>query len=125
MDIGKRIAEIRHSKNKRATELAAQIGISKVFLSYLEHGTRKPTLEMLENICTGLGVTLAEFFRPEEKTWQIGPDLQRLVGLLYKLDKNQLDAVTNMIEAFIASQNNSFNQNLKIASPTPSYQIRG
>ncbi len=62
MDIGQRLKQIRTSKGLQGIQLAEKVGITNVYLSYLESGTKIPSIETLQKICDALGITLAEFF---------------------------------------------------------------
>lgn len=55
--IGQRIAEIRRSSGLSKIELAKKSGISKDYLGQVESGKRNITLEALQKICDGLGVS--------------------------------------------------------------------
>ncbi len=94
MDIGKRIAQLRELNNIKAKDLADQAGITKVYLSYIEHGTKKPTLDMLEKICSALGVTMPEFFSESD----ISPELQKLLSTAKNLSPEKLEALNEFIK---------------------------
>ncbi len=68
MDIGYRIKQIRSSKGLQGIQLAEKVGITNVYLSYIENGSKTPTIDTLRKICDALGVTLAEFFAEDNKT---------------------------------------------------------
>ena len=62
-DVGKRIKELREERQLTQYALAHQSGVSPTYIYQLERGEKSPTIEYLEHICWGLGVTLAEFFK--------------------------------------------------------------
>ncbi len=64
--IGKRIQNYRREKNITQEKLAEKAGISVVYLSKIENGRVYPTLETLSNICTELGVDIAEILTNTE-----------------------------------------------------------
>ena len=66
-DVGTRIKELREQKKMTQYALANQSGVSPTYIYQLERGEKSPTVEYLEHICWGLGVTLGEFFAEREK----------------------------------------------------------
>lgn len=64
--ICKRITNLRKSKNLTVEKLAYQSGISKGGLSEIERGKKSPMPLTILKICTGLGITIKDFFDYEE-----------------------------------------------------------
>ncbi len=61
--IGQRIKEIRMFQLKISQdELACRIGWDRSFLSRVESGKQNITIENLNTICTGLNMSLKDFF---------------------------------------------------------------
>lgn len=59
--IGTRIRTLRSEKGLSLTELAERAGVSKSYLSTVEHGTgSRPGVAILHKLATALGVTLAD-----------------------------------------------------------------
>ncbi|KAA1418138.1 helix-turn-helix domain-containing protein [Mumia zhuanghuii] len=59
--IGTRIRTLRTDKGLSLTELAERAGVSKSYLSTVEHGTgSRPGVAVLHKLATALGVTLAD-----------------------------------------------------------------
>lgn len=59
--IGTRIRTLRTDKGLSLTELAERAGVSKSYLSTVEHGTgSRPGVAVLHKVATALGVTLAD-----------------------------------------------------------------
>lgn len=96
MDIGKRIKQIRISKNMQSCELASKVGISNVYLSYIENGIKTPTIETLKKICDAMGITLAEFFRDEDNTLPI--EYYELLESAKELSPKQLKILNQIIK---------------------------
>ncbi len=67
MDIGKKIKEMRIALNLTQEELADRVGLSKGFISQMEHNSTSPSISTLEDILTCLGVSLADFFAEKEE----------------------------------------------------------
>lgn len=62
MNVGERIKFFREKKGITVNKLATISGVSQSFLREIELGNKQPTVEYLEYICYGLGITLREFF---------------------------------------------------------------
>lgn len=56
--IGRRIVEIRKEKGVSQTQLGDLTGLTNSYLSYIENGRKKPSLETLIRIAEALDVTL-------------------------------------------------------------------
>ncbi|WP_319403976.1 helix-turn-helix transcriptional regulator [uncultured Anaeromusa sp.] len=96
INIGNRIKEIRKSKNITASALAEQIGVAQSFISGIETGNKKCSLETLDSICTCLNISLADFFR--EDTAGLEPDFRRLFAASNKLTPHQRELITKFLE---------------------------
>ena len=66
-DIGERVREFRAARGLTLEALAAQSGVSRAMLSRVERGESSPTAQLLNRICSGLGVTLSALFAAAEK----------------------------------------------------------
>ena len=66
-DVGRRIKALRESRKMTQYALANEAGVSPTYIYQLERGEKSPTVEYLEHICWGLGVSLSDFFNVEEK----------------------------------------------------------
>lgn len=61
--IGERIRYLRISLLKMSQEdFARKIGLDRTYMSKIEAGKQNLTLETLNKICEGLGITLKELF---------------------------------------------------------------
>ena len=56
--IGRRIRERRLLANYSQEQLAWEAELSATYISYIENGTKQPSLESLVSICNVLGITL-------------------------------------------------------------------
>lgn len=63
---GKRIGQIRKSKNISQEELAFETHMDRTYISRIETGVANPTLRMLNKIARRLGVTLIELLKEED-----------------------------------------------------------
>ena len=53
---------MREAKKMTQNALANAAGVSPTYIYQLERGEKSPTVEYLDHICWGLGLTLKEFF---------------------------------------------------------------
>ena len=60
--ICQRIADLRKQHNLTLEQLAYQNGISKGGLSEIERNMKEPRAYTIIKICTGLGITMKDFF---------------------------------------------------------------
>lgn len=59
--VAKRIKELRLAKKMTQEELSFSIG-SHSYISQLEMGIKTITIETLDKVCKGLGISFIEFF---------------------------------------------------------------
>lgn len=78
MDVGARIKYLREKKKITVNKLANLSGISQSYLRDIELGNKQPTIEYLEYICYGLGITLKEFFHADNSDSTIEDAAARL-----------------------------------------------
>ena len=68
--LGNRLRGARSAQSLSLTEVAARAGISKAYLSQLEHGaSTTPSHEVLRRLATALGTSIAELTGTSE-TWR-------------------------------------------------------
>ena len=63
--VANRIKQLRMERNMTQNALANAAGISPTYIYQLERGEKSPTVEYLDHICWGLGITLQDFFTVE------------------------------------------------------------
>ena len=62
MDVGARLKELREKRNISQNKLALMSELSQGFVRQIELGEKNPTVESVSKLCTGLGISLQEFF---------------------------------------------------------------
>lgn len=91
--LGKRIKELRKTKNYTQDELAEKVGIGTPNISYFETGRFSPAIETLEKIAEALDVEIYELymFKSLKSVDEIRAELEevmrsdeRILRLLYK-----------------------------------------
>lgn len=66
--LGARIRELRKANNLSQQKLALMVNVERSYLAKLERGKRNPSIDCIEKIAGGLGVSLSELF------YEIGPE---------------------------------------------------
>ena len=100
--LGKRIKELRKSRNMTQPELAEKISVDPKYISRLETGTSTPSLDTLHNIADALCVEIAEIFTfsymkdREELIFQILNKLKTTNSKNVKIIYNITNAIVNM-----------------------------
>ena len=102
--IGKNIQELRKRKGMTLTQLAANAGISKSYLSNIERGVNQnPSIEVLKRLAVVLNADLKTLLRVEDRT-EIDQNLnQELIDLIEELrtsviEKEAMDEYRALIE---------------------------
>ena len=60
--LGQRIRQLRRSQGLSQERLALMVGVERAYLAKVEAGTRNVSIDVLEKIAGGFGLSLAEFF---------------------------------------------------------------
>lgn len=104
IDPAARLSELREARGWSKNRLAKESGVSQSFVSEIEAGTGKPTIDVLSRLCSALGVTLAEFFT-DEATGELGipPGLRELFDVGRALSPDQRAALVQVGRVIQAS----------------------
>jgi len=73
-----------------------QLFLSDFHLREIEIGQKQPGIDVLAKICSGLDITLADFFAQPDQ--EISLKLKRLTTAASKLKPEQLEALINFLE---------------------------
>jgi transcriptional regulator with XRE-family HTH domain len=65
--LGARIKELRRRRGLTLDDLAERAGVSRAMISKVERGEKNPTLVVTAKVAEGLGVTISELLRVEER----------------------------------------------------------
>lgn len=60
--IGMRIRNLRKENHLSQEKLALMVGVERSYLARIESGSRNASIDVLEKIATGFGMSLSEFF---------------------------------------------------------------
>lgn len=64
---GKRVKNIRMSKNLSQEKLAELSGLHSTYIGQIERGEKNPTIESIYKISVGLDISLSDFFKNVSK----------------------------------------------------------
>lgn len=100
MDINIRLKELLANRGWSEYRLAVKCGLSQSTIANIFRRNTIPSVSTLEAICTGLGITLSQFFSDENiKYVELTPDLQRLFEGWKKLSIEQKEALLHLVDA--------------------------
>ncbi len=100
MNIAKRILALCTERNISINKLADLSEITQSTLnSIMNNNDPNPQYKTIEKICTGLGVTLAEFFAEGEPEPEPEPELRRLLAAAAKLAPEKRALAQRLLEA--------------------------
>lgn len=63
LQFGMRIKYLREKKGWSQEKLSLYSGVNKNYICDLENGRRNPTLEVMDRLAIGLGITLSELLK--------------------------------------------------------------
>ncbi len=96
MNIGARITELREARGLTTNALSKHAGVAQSHLREIELGNKQPGIEVLEKICIGLDITLADFFADDN---DMSLEMKRLIRAAHKLKPDQIELITKFIES--------------------------
>ena len=68
MSVIRALTDARISQNLTQKELSERTGIAQTEISKLEHGTRNPSIKLLQRLADGMGMVLNVTFTPKNMT---------------------------------------------------------
>lgn len=99
-NVKKRFNDLRSKLDIDSITLAEQLGISNVYLSYLENDKRSPSLELIEKLCSICNITLSEFFN-EDKELNIAS--KQLISYIDALKPDEIKLISELIKTIISN----------------------
>lgn len=60
--VGQRVRALREESNLTQEQLALMTGVGRSYLAKVETGNRNATIDFMEKVALGLGVTLGQLF---------------------------------------------------------------
>ena len=83
-DILKEITRLRLERNWTEYELAKKSGLAQSTISSWYRKKQTPSIQTLDKICKGFGITLSQFFGEGDDAIFLTPEQRRRVDLLYE-----------------------------------------
>lgn len=99
MDTLQRLRQLLDERHWTEYRLAKATGLSDSTIKNIYKRNTQPTIETLEAICRGFGITLAQFFADGEMV-ELTPDLKELFNGWVNLTTEQKQAVMAVVNAF-------------------------
>lgn len=101
--VSKNIRYFRKLKGLTQEMLAEKVEVSTVYISYIERGTKVPSLDLLGKIADALAIDPALFLIQDNNLKNL--EIKRLVGILCNLDKSSFLFINDVINAFLKMKN--------------------
>lgn len=98
MDVGKRLKQIRKSKNISVYKLSQISQVSESHIRNLEKGTKSVTVDTLEMLVNGMNTTMSEFFNEDNSIAYLNQDERALLRYYRTLTVNTSKAVVEFLE---------------------------
>lgn len=99
MDTLGRLRKLLDERGWTEYRLARASGLSDSTIKNIFKRNTQPTIDTLESICRGLGITLSQFFADGDVV-ELTPDLKTLFDGWVNLTPEQKQAVLTMVTAF-------------------------
>ena len=96
-DVGNRIKQIRTERKIKTMALSIDCGVSRPFITGIENGQKKCSIENLEKICNALNISLSDFFSTEPS--KMSAQEYALLDVTKKLSPEQLDKLIAFVES--------------------------
>ena len=101
-DILGRIEQERLARGWSEYALAENSGLTQSTISTWRRRNLQPSVASIEKICSGLGISLSQFFQNGDSVY-LTSDQEDLLDLWSKLSPAQRDAVSRMLRSFLSS----------------------
>lgn len=98
MTIHEKLQSILEERGWSRYRLSKECGLSESTIANIFHRNTLPSIDTLETICCGFGITLSQFFA-ENDFVELTPDLKELFENWVYLSPTQKDVVLKMIKA--------------------------
>ena len=97
-DILKEITRLRLERNWSEYELAKNSGLSQSTISTWYRKGQTPTIQTLEKICRGLGITLSQFFAEGDEPISLTQSQKEMLDNWSTLTPEQQQIVMNLLK---------------------------
>jgi len=103
--VGDRLRTLRKLSGMTTNELAEKIGSSSGYISDIEGGRTLPSLQKLNQICSALSISLADFFATAQNVKPLHPRLRELAEAAGQLNPDMLSLARRLLDDLIEWQN--------------------
>ena len=107
MEIGKKIKSIREAKGMTAKDVISAVDMGAAMYSRIETGKTEPLLSSLEKIAKALGVSLSDFFSPEDAIADVNSydcSLMEKAKAIEALSDEENKTVFSIVDAFVGKK---------------------
>lgn len=94
MDVSHRINELMEDRGWTAYRLAKESHLAPAQIHQYVTGKRIPSVEVIERICAGFGISLSDFFASAEET-----PCDQVLDLYFALDPERKALVLQLLQA--------------------------
>ncbi len=98
MHVGKRLKQVRDSKNISVYKLSKDSDVSESHIRNLERGTKSATVETLEMLVVSMNMTMSEFFNEDDSVTYLTQDEKILLKYYRTLSKDTSKAIVEFCE---------------------------
>ncbi len=99
MDVIEKIERLKKQRKWTDYKLALEAGLTPSTLASMKQRHTPPKIEILQQICDGFGITLAQFFLEEEEQVEILSAREKELLSAYRaLPKNKQDSLMSLIK---------------------------
>lgn len=92
------ITRLRLERNWSEYELAKKSGLSQSTISTWYRKEQIPTIQTLDKICKGFGITLSQFFAEGDDTISLTPEQRNMLDNWSALNSQQKQIVMDLIK---------------------------
>jgi transcriptional regulator with XRE-family HTH domain len=65
--LGVNVRQVREVRGWSQDKLSEESGLHRTYISGIERGVRNPTVTIVQQLATALGIAVAALFQPQEK----------------------------------------------------------
>ena len=100
-EVGAKIKYLRQKHGLSQEALALTCDMNPAFLGHVERGMRSPTLNTLQRICDGLGITLTELLLTEtdNNASNNSASIQHVVDIMQQLNPAQAKHMADLVDS--------------------------
>lgn len=98
MNTNERLRKMLHDRGWTEYRLAKKCGLSHSTIANIFKRNTVPSVDTLESICKGFGITLSQFFAEEREVVELTPDLKVVFDYWVNLSPYQKSIALQLLE---------------------------